>query len=760
MKAGVFMFTQITQEELSQFPNLKVPVAGEVLTTFEGLQRLIMLDRYSRKDTTLNTLKNGDTVIVTIQAATKYPLVGYGVVTTNNPIDKTVAIKLEYPTSISTDENPDYLVRSYSDISKPVELYWEQISYRVAKAIADQEETPELQEIWHERFNWLLHNQYLVPGGRILYGAGNSSDATLFNCYVLPSPPDSRQGITHHASKIVEVMARGGGVGTNISSLRPRDAIVVGINGFSSGSISWANWFAQLTHMIKQSGTRNGAQMISQADWHPDIVEFSLCKIQNPNVLDKISQEVSDPYIRSIAERFLKRDTNGNPVGVHDKNFMTGANISVLVSDDFMEAVATESEWELRYIDLQNLTSEQKQIYDLEWHSNPDIRIWENKGFPIKTYHSINAKDLYHLFMICARYSAEPGMIFIDQYNNESNSYYYAPIICTNPCGEQGLPAWGVCNLAAVNLDAMYDPTTKDIDWQLFEKVIHYSQRFCDNITDANSYFFKENELQAKKERRVGKGWFGLADLMIRLELPYGSHQMIEKTEELIKFFTKHSYLASANIAAEKGSFEAFETDKFLQSGFMERLVAEYPEVEIAIREKGCRNVTSITMAPVGSTGTMMGKSTGIEPFFAFEYYRTSRFGEFTKVYTSIAQEYFDANPEAKELPAHFISAMQLTAEEHVLVQAVIQKWVDSSLSKTANAPKTFTVKDTEQLYMMAYNTGCKGVTVYVDGSRDEQVLTLEKEPEPAKELDVQDSTKICTITFDEAGNRNIECTT
>jgi ribonucleoside-diphosphate reductase alpha chain len=765
-KAGGYMFAQVLEEELTQFPHLKIPVIGEVLTKFEGLQRLIMLDRYSRKDTTLKTLKNGDIVLVVVKPDKKYPVVGYGkVVTVNN--NKTVAIDLEYPAAIDTGEDPSNLVRSVTDISKPVELFWEQIAYRVAKAIAEVETTPELKQLWFERFNWMLSNQYLVPGGRILYGAGNGADVTLFNCYVLPSPRDSRSGITEHAGKITEVMARGGGVGTNISSLRPANAVVEGINGFSSGSISWANWFSQLTHMIKQGGTRNGAQMIALADWHPDSIEFALCKIQNPAVLDKISKEVNDPYIRSVAEGYLVRDADGKPVSVRDKNFMTGANISVLVSKDFMQAVKNNAKWELRYPDLGNMTPEQKATYNEKWHDDPDVRKWEKMGFPIKTHRSVNAKDLYHLLMVCARHSAEPGMIFIDEYNEEANSWYYNPIICTNPCGEQGLPAWGVCNLSAVNMDAMFDPITKDVNYELFEKVSNYSQRFCDNITDANSYFFEENKIQAQKERRNGKGWFALADLMVRLELPYGSPEMIKKTDELMRFFTKHSYLASADIAEEKGSFEMFEVEQFLQSGFMKRLTAEYPEVEQAIRTKGCRNVTSITMAPVGSTGTMMGKATGIEPFFAFEYYRTSRFGEFTKVNTSIAQEYYDANPEATELPSYFVSAMELTAEEHVLVQAAIQKWTDSSLSKTANAPKHFTVEDTEKLYMLAYETGCKGVTIYVDGSRNEQVLTLEAKNNVQEIVELvssledgeQDSTKSCNISYDDAGNRNIECT-
>lgn len=578
------------------------------------------------------------------------------------------------------------------------------------------------------------------------------------NCFVLPYIQDSRGGIIEHIKTATEIMSRGGGVGSNISTLRPTHAVVHGVNGFSSGSVSWANYLAQLTHLIEQAGTRRGAQMIGLQVDHPDIVEFAMSKIQNHHLLDRLSKESGDSKIGAMAEKFLKRDSEGRPVDVHDKNYMTGANISILVTNDFMEALDKGEDFELKFPDVANLTPEQKEIYDNEWHEMGDVREWEAKGLPVKVYYTIKAQDLWDLFMICARYSAEPGVIFIDHYNDMSNSYYYGKVVVTNPCGEQGLHGFSVCNLGAMNLAKMYDPETGDVDWRLLNEVNTIAQRFSDSVIDASFYFLDENEEQALNERRVGKGVMGLGDLMIDLKLRYGSEEMINKTEEIFKFIATESYVASAKLAEEKGSFPLFDKEKFLESGFMEQM----PEhVREAVSEYGIRNVTSLTVAPTGSTGTMAGVATGLEPYFAFKYFRSGRLGKFVEINTPIAQRYFDENPEATELPDYYVGAMDISPMEHVKVQGVIQRWVDSSLSKTANAPATLTVDDTDELYREAHKQGCKGVTIYVDGSRSEQVLSLKVEDNEQKEVSDQDLTnnsKTCKIEFDDNGNMITEC--
>jgi ribonucleoside-diphosphate reductase alpha chain len=320
----------------------------------------------------------------------------------------------------------------------------------------------------------------------------------------------------------------------------------------------------------------------------------------------------------------------------------------------------------------------------------------------------------------------------MEYYNQMSNSWYFNPIICTNPCGEQGLPAWGVCNLSAINLAKFYDEDKQDVAWDELAKTVRYSVRFLDNVIDKTPYHFEENEKNQKSERRVGLGSMGLAELMIKLKIRYGSPESLVFLDKLYGFIAKEAYLSSSDIAEEKGAFPQFDCEKYLQSGFMKNMVKVYPEVGEAIRKKGMRNVTVITQAPTGSTGTMVGTSTGIEPYFAFEYYRQSRLG-FDKQYVPIAQEWKDQHPN-EELPDYFVTAMDLSAEDHIRVQAAIQTWVDSSISKTANCPADFTIEETKKLYELAFELGCKGVTIYRDGSRDVQVLSTEKKEDKKEE--------------------------
>lgn len=299
---------------------------------------------------------------------------------------------------------------------------------------------------------------------------------------------------------------------------------------------------------------------------------------------------------------------------------------------------------------------------------------------------------------------------------------------------EQGLPGWGVCNLSAVNLSKFYDEEKHDVAWDELAKVTKWSVRFLDNVIEKTPYHFEENERNQKLERRIGLGTMGLAELMIKLGVRYGSAESLDFLDKLYSFIARESYLASSEIAAEKGSFQVFDGEKFVQSGFMRNLIGKFPEVGAAVAEQGIRNVTVLTQAPTGSTGTMVGTSTGIEPYFAFEYFRQSRLG-YDKQFVPIAQEWKDAHP-GEELPDYFVTAMSLSAEDHIRVQAAIQRWVDSSISKTANCPADFTVEETERLYELAFELGCKGVTIYRDGSRDVQVLSTDKSTEKEEKVE------------------------
>ncbi|MCC2686548.1 MAG: Ribonucleotide reductase alpha subunit [Paenibacillaceae bacterium] len=638
------------------------------LKRLEGLSEKIFLDRYAMKEADTSKTKVGDTVLVLTKDDPKFPAKEVGEIIARNGRDVTVKLR-----SGNTVESS--IEKLTLTIEKTPEDMWD----RLAKAMASVEATPEKKQEWTNKFRYILDDWKLVPGGRIAAGADASDELTLFNCYVVPSPHDSRGGIMATLSEMTEIMSRGGGVGINLSSLRPRRAVVKGVNGSSSGAVSWGGLFSYTTGLIEQGGSRRGALMLMINDWHPDLLDFITVK-----------------------------STMGQ---------ITNANLSVCVSNDFMKAVKEDLDWELVFPDTAD--PEYNEIWD------GDLTRWKQLGKKVKTVRSVRARDIWHTIIESAWKSAEPGVVFMEYYNQMSNSWYFNPIICTNPCGEQGLPAWGVCNLSAINLGKFYDEEKHDVAWDELGKTVRYSTRFLDNVFDKTPYHFPENEANQMAERRVGLGTMGLAELMIKLEVRYGSPESLDFLDKLYGFMAKESYLASADIAEEKGSFLKFEADKFLQSGFMRNMLSDYPEVGAAIQKKGMRNVTVITQAPTGSTGTMVGTSTGIEPYFAFEYYRQSRLG-YDKQLVPIAQEWQDAHP-GEELPPHFVTAMDLSAKDHIRVQATIQKWVDSSISKTANCPADFTVEETKELYELAFDLGCKGVTIYRDGSRDVQVLQTEK---------------------------------
>ncbi|SDF71258.1 ribonucleoside-diphosphate reductase class II [Fontibacillus panacisegetis] len=640
----------------------------------EGLSEKIFLDRYAWKDADPSHAKVGDVVLVLTKDDPKFPTKEVGEIVAREGRNATV--KTRRGELVETDVEKLTL-----NIEKTPEEMWD----RLAKAISSVEETPELQKEWEGKFRSILDDWKLVPGGRIAAGAGASDELTLFNCYVIPSPKDSRGGIMETLSEMTEIMARGGGVGINLSSLRPRRAIVKGVNGSSSGAVSWGGLFSYTTGLIEQGGSRRGALMLMINDWHPDVLDFITVK-----------------------------QTMGQ---------VTNANLSVCVSNGFMKAVKEDLDWELVFPDTTY------EDYNEVWDG--DLDKWKADGRRVVHYRTVKAREIWHTIIESAWKSAEPGVVFMEYYNQMSNSWYFNPIICTNPCGEQGLPGWGVCNLSAMNLSKFYDEENNDVAWDELATTTHYSVRFLDNVISRTPYHFEENERNQKKERRVGLGTMGLAELMIKLKIRYGSPESLEFLDKLYGFIAKEAYLASAEIAEEKGSFPAFEADKYLQSGFMKVMTEVYPEVGEAIQEKGVRNVTIITQAPTGSTGTMVGTSTGIEPYFAFKYYRQSRLG-FDEQFVPIAQEWLDSHP-GESLPDYFITAMDLSAEDHIRAQAAIQRWVDSSISKTANCPADFTVEETKRLYELAFDLGCKGVTIYRDGSRDTQVLQTEKKEDKAE---------------------------
>ena len=549
---------------------------------------------------------------------------------------------------------------------EPMEHTPEEMWARVARGIAAVEATPEKQQYWEGRFYEVLSDFKFVPGGRILAGAGTGHQVTYYNCYVIPSPEDSRGGILDNLKVMTEIMARGGGVGINLSSLRPRGSYIKTVNGTASGPCSWAELYSVATgDVIQQGGSRRGALMLMIDDSHPDVEEFINVK------------------------RDLKR--------------INHANLSVCVSDPFMAAVKADAPW------------------DLVW--NGEVR---------KT---IRARDLWSQICHAAWSAGEPGLVFIDRYNTEANTWYYEKIICVNPCGEQGLPEWGVCNLGAINLSQFVhgsvDGAPGVFDFDELAATSRVAMRFLDNVVDANLYFIEENAKAQLSTRRTGLGTMGLADALIKMHLPYGTPECLATVERIYATIRDHAYDASADLSAEKGPFPMFDREKYMQGRFIQRLPKE---IQARVAEHGIRNAVLLTQAPTGTTSLLSGVSSGIEPVYDFAMRRRDRTGEHI-IYHPLLQAWRDANPLAAytEKPGWFVSANDLTPEEHVRVQATVQAYTDSSISKTVNAPNDHTVDQVETLYMMAYDLGCKGVTYFRDGCREGVLSHIDPPGAPEK---------------------------
>lgn len=763
--------------DIKQFKEVS-PITEDMNETFDGVGRLVMLDRYAFKDTEHITTDVGDLVLLTVKEDPIYPARGVGIIqsldrTTGNA---TVVVEESYRGSMEEEERETGIVKTVlSKLDKPLELYYEQIAKRNARGLSEMEQHTVQQKNVEKDFFKELSSKNFIPAGRVLYGAGSGKDVTYFNCYVMPFVPDSRGGLAEYRKEVMEIMSRGGGVGTNGSTLRPRDVLAKGVNGKSSGSVSWLNDLSTLTHLVSQGGSRRGAQMVMLADWHPDIIEFIISKMQNPRILRYLIENTSDATIRQQAKEKLKfipltqeehalyegvvrykdmpgqggfpsevlknsalKLKEGGTYGVHNPDFLTGANISVTLTDDFMKAVENDEMWTLRYPDIENYTQEEMAYYNENWHTIGDVREWERMGYKVRTFRQMRAKDLWQLITICATYSAEPGIFFIDNANNATNAQAYGQrVVATNPCGEQPLAPYSVCNLAAINLANMVNKETSEVDYSQLRETVRTGVRMQDNVIDVTPYFLEANKIQALGERRVGLGVMGLGDLLIYTKHRYGSAEGNALIDQIFETIAVTAYETSINLAKEKGSFPFLvgvteeETlqlrENFINSGFMQRM----PEhIRQGIMEHGIRNSHLLTVAPTGSTGTMANVSTGLEPYFAFKYFRSGRLGKFIEVQADIVQEYLDQHPEADadNLPDWFVSSMELTPEEHVDVQTTIQRWVDSSISKTVNAPKGTTPAEVARIYERLYKGGAKGGTVYVDGSRDTQVLTLKAE--------------------------------
>jgi ribonucleoside-diphosphate reductase alpha chain len=528
---------------------------------------------------------------------------------------------------------------------------------RIAKAIASVEHD---KEYWYNKFLELLFDFKFVPGGRVMHGAGREDARrrpTLSNCYVIPIQDDSLEGIYTCLAESAMVYRTGGGVGTDLSTLRPEGAAVNATIDHSPGATAFMNLFSESTNTVSQAG-RRGALMLTLRVDHPDIEKFITIK----NDLRKVKVQY--------------------------------ANVSVLITHEFMQAVLNDTDFDLR---------------------------WNNKS-----YRKVKAKELWFKIIKNAHASAEPGIIFWDTMRDYHNVEYANPLASTNPCGEQPLAAYTACNLGNINL-GKFVTDDGQIDYEELARVTRVATRFMDNIIDYNmdNHALDKIKKAVASDRRIGLGITGLADAFVLMKIKYDSEAALEETEKIMRVIRDESYRTSIEIAKEKGSFQLFSWEGYSRSKFVQGLPKD---IQDQIRQHGIRNSTVITVPPVGTGSIVAQTSSGIEPIFCTSYRRRVKnhdgdtFSEY-KVYHPLVKQLFG---DDEQLPDYVVTAHQIDPYFRVRMQGVIQKYVDSSISSTVNLPEDVSVETVADIYMTAYKAGLKGITVYREGSREGILQTEE----------------------------------
>ena len=530
---------------------------------------------------------------------------------------------------------------------------------RIAKTLASVEKDT---EYWTPRFYEALSEFKFLPAGRIIAGAGTERSVTLFNCFVMGDIPDDMSGIFTAVKEAALTLQQGGGIGYNFSTLRPQGAPVVGVGADASGPLSFMDVWDSMCRTIMSAGSRRGAMMATLRCDHPDIEAFVEAK--------------SDP---SRLRMF---------------------NLSVLVTDKFMEAVSEEKNWDLKF-----------------------------EGTVFKT---VSAANLWNKIMKSTYDFAEPGVIFIDRINQQNNLAYCEEISATNPCGEQPLPPYGACLLGSINLTKLVKQPFErgaSIDLKTLGDLTSLAVRMLDNVIDISKFPIDQQRNEAISKRRIGLGITGLADALIMCGVKYGSKEAVNLTKTWLSVLRDSAYKCSIDLAKEKGPFPLFNKRRFLESHNVKKLPKDLKD---GIKGFGIRNALLTSIAPTGTISLLADNiSSGLEPVFAFKYNRKvlqpdgSNITEQVNDYAyGLFERLRSKNTSRTEA---FVDAQMLQPNDHLVMQATVQEYIDSSISKTINCPEDISFETFKEVYKSAYDLGCKGCTTYRPNDVTGSVLYLDE---------------------------------
>jgi ribonucleoside-diphosphate reductase alpha chain len=663
------------------------------------------------------------------------------------------AVKTEGPVEIAMQPASwdiwDKKYRLKTKKGEPVDADIDGTYRRVAKALADAEPSVEKQKYWYERFLWALRRG-VIPAGRITSNAGaleHKPATSTINCTVSGTIPDSMDGILEKVHEAGLTLKAGCGIGYEFSTLRPRGAFVAGAGAYTSGPLSFMDIYDKMCFTVSSAGGRRGAQMGTFEISHPDVKEF-------------IKAKREDGRLRQF-------------------------NLSLLITDEFMDAVARDAEWPLVFpisdkeigdIDL----ADANQVIWRDWPTSKGYVSRDDGMVACRVYSRARARGLWDMIMTSTYDFAEPGFILIDRVNEMNNNWFCEAIRATNPCGEQPLPPYGACLLGSVNLTKFVrDPFTDKarFDWEEYKEVVRVFTRMLDNVVEVNGLPLEQQRIEIMRKRRHGMGFLGLGSTMTMMRMKYGSPESCEFTEAVSREMAVAGWEVALALAEEKGPAPIMDEDftvtaemlrkrpEMAKDGFkvgdaikgrllhakysryMQRVAGVAPELVQKLADTGARFTHHSSIAPTGTISLSLANnaSNGIEPSFAHHYSRNViREGKKSKEKVDVysfellayrelvnpkAMPYSD-DPEAK-LPDYFIAADDISPKEHVDIQAASQIWIDSSISKTANVPTDFPYEDFKDIYRYAHEKGLKGCTTFrFNPAAFQGVLVKEKDLE------------------------------